>query len=62
MRPAEPNCSCRSARVAELRLPRCVPVCLRMQVSGNLATKQRAFADYVIANFILHFAVLNFMG
>jgi oligosaccharyltransferase complex subunit epsilon len=37
-------------------------VCLRMQIAGAVVSKQRAFGDYVIANLVLHFAVLNFIG
>jgi hypothetical protein len=33
-----------------------------MQIAGAMASKHRAFGDYAIANLVLHFAVLNFIG
>ena len=37
-------------------------VCLRMQVVSGTVTAQRAWAEYAVANLVLHLAVLNFMG
>eukprot|EP01119_Soliformovum_irregulare_P004147 TRINITY_DN1515_c0_g1_i2.p1 TRINITY_DN1515_c0_g1~~TRINITY_DN1515_c0_g1_i2.p1 ORF type:complete len:108 (-),score=31.26 TRINITY_DN1515_c0_g1_i2:68-391(-) len=40
-------------------------VCLRIQIgprSPFKITKQKAFFDYLLANFILHLWVMNFMG
>eukprot|EP01045_Picozoa_sp_COSAG04_P018954 COSAG04_NODE_1795_length_5563_cov_9.186493_9_plen_137_part_00 len=35
-------------------------VCLRMQVVSGTVTAQRAWAEYAVANAVLHLAVLNF--
>jgi oligosaccharyltransferase complex subunit epsilon len=45
----------------------CTAVCLRMQVNKeNKEFKdvppERAFADWVVANVVLHLVVVNFMG
>jgi hypothetical protein len=37
-------------------------VSLRMQVTSDAVSVQRAYAEYLFASIILHFAVLNFMG
>ncbi len=35
---------------------------LRMQVTRKSARVQRIYAEYLFANIVVHFAVLNFMG
>lgn len=37
-------------------------VSLRMQVAGKTIRAQRAYAEYLFANILVQFAVLNFMG
>ena len=45
---------------------RCLAVCLVLYVEERAtvdsAAAQRAWAEYAVANLVLHLAVLNFMG
>ena len=57
---------CLSLR-ALLVLSRAAAVCLRMQVDPTNKefsgiSPERAFADYVLANLVLHLVVFNYLG